>query len=265
MDAISLLTDRQLEIVQLAAEGLSDQEVADRLGLSIYTVQTHWKNIRESFDAKHRSAIIAQVLKQKQRQKSEGLSEQNQLLLIQSIENQKLLAELEATNLKLAEALAENQRLLSSQMSVTAKLVNTKSAELENLRQLSNLLGIQQVVVHEGEYGASWRKTYMSESVNAFGYTSEQWTEAEITIYDIMRPEDTARALRNLENLDGKRERCIIIYKALTADQKDILLIDFITMQPFDDHGVGRYQAFTFEITEWIELLKEAIANGMPE
>ncbi len=254
------LTSRQAEIVKLAAEGYSDQEISEKLGLSLHTVLSHWKNIRERFGNKNRAAVISNVLS-----RGSQLSEEDQLLLFQSAQIDKLNAELTQANAKLLAALAENQRLLSQQMSATAKLVNNTSAELEGLRQLDALLTKQTLVVHEGEYGASWRKTYMSGSVRAVGYTSEQWTNAEITVYDIMRPEDTARALQNLENMDGSRERCVIIYKALTADRKDLLLIDFIKMEPFDEDGVGRYHAFTFDITEWEHLLREALETGYPD
>jgi len=40
-----LLTERQLEVANLAVRGLSDREIAERLGLSPNTVHTHLGNI----------------------------------------------------------------------------------------------------------------------------------------------------------------------------------------------------------------------------
>jgi two-component system, NarL family, response regulator NreC len=44
-DTYDLLSDREREILQLIAEGNSNKEVAARLHLSVYTVETHRKNI----------------------------------------------------------------------------------------------------------------------------------------------------------------------------------------------------------------------------
>lgn len=46
-DRFELLTSREREILQLIAEGNSNKEVAARLFLSVYTVETHRKNILE--------------------------------------------------------------------------------------------------------------------------------------------------------------------------------------------------------------------------
>lgn len=47
VDTFDLLTEREREILQLYAEGLSNKEVAARLHLSLYTVETHRGNILE--------------------------------------------------------------------------------------------------------------------------------------------------------------------------------------------------------------------------
>jgi two-component system, NarL family, response regulator NreC len=46
-DRFDLLTAREREVLQLIAEGNSNKEVAGRLFLSVYTVETHRKNILE--------------------------------------------------------------------------------------------------------------------------------------------------------------------------------------------------------------------------
>jgi two-component system, NarL family, response regulator NreC len=49
-DRFELLTAREREVLQLIAEGHSNKEVAGRLFLSVYTVETHRKNILEKLD-----------------------------------------------------------------------------------------------------------------------------------------------------------------------------------------------------------------------
>ena len=46
-DSYDLLTEREREVLQLLAEGNSNKEIAGRLHLSVYTVETHRKRILE--------------------------------------------------------------------------------------------------------------------------------------------------------------------------------------------------------------------------
>lgn len=47
---IGSLTDRQLEVFRLIAEGLSAQRIADRLHISVHTVETHRENIKRKLN-----------------------------------------------------------------------------------------------------------------------------------------------------------------------------------------------------------------------
>src|SRR3984885_6072297 len=49
-DSFDLLTDREREILQLVAEGKTNKEVANRLGLSVHTVDTHRGNILQKLN-----------------------------------------------------------------------------------------------------------------------------------------------------------------------------------------------------------------------
>jgi DNA-binding NarL/FixJ family response regulator len=50
VDSFDLLTAREREILQLVAEGRANKEVAERLHLSLNTVETHRKNIAEKLN-----------------------------------------------------------------------------------------------------------------------------------------------------------------------------------------------------------------------
>jgi LuxR family transcriptional regulator, maltose regulon positive regulatory protein len=56
-----LLTDRQVEVLGLIAEGLSDQEVAQRLVLSEHTVHRHVANIYTRLGCSTRAAAVARA------------------------------------------------------------------------------------------------------------------------------------------------------------------------------------------------------------
>ncbi len=49
-DPIETLSDRQLEIFRLVGEGLAAQQIANRLGISVHTVESHRENIKRKLD-----------------------------------------------------------------------------------------------------------------------------------------------------------------------------------------------------------------------
>lgn len=52
------LTDREIEVVALVAQGLANKEIASRMFLSEHTVKDHIKNIKRKMDAASRSEIV---------------------------------------------------------------------------------------------------------------------------------------------------------------------------------------------------------------
>lgn len=57
-----LLSSQQLDILRLVAQGLTYQEVADRVSLSIRTVHYHMAQIREKLNATSRSEVVSQAM-----------------------------------------------------------------------------------------------------------------------------------------------------------------------------------------------------------
>jgi two-component system, NarL family, response regulator LiaR len=52
------LSKRELEVLQLMAQGLSNQEIASRLFLSLHTIKTHSSRIFEKMDVERRTQAI---------------------------------------------------------------------------------------------------------------------------------------------------------------------------------------------------------------
>lgn len=52
------ITTRELEILQLIAQGLSNQEIADKLFVSLNTVKTHSSNLFIKLDVKRRTQAV---------------------------------------------------------------------------------------------------------------------------------------------------------------------------------------------------------------
>lgn len=52
------LSEREMDVLLLMAEGLSNQEIADRLFISIHTVKTHSSNLFSKLHVKRRTQAI---------------------------------------------------------------------------------------------------------------------------------------------------------------------------------------------------------------
>ncbi|CAA9233618.1 MAG: hypothetical protein AVDCRST_MAG93-1000, partial [uncultured Chloroflexia bacterium] len=59
--SVEPLSERELEVLRYIAEGLTNQEIADRLYLSLNTVKVHARNIYGKLDANNRTQAIARA------------------------------------------------------------------------------------------------------------------------------------------------------------------------------------------------------------
>jgi LuxR family maltose regulon positive regulatory protein len=60
-ELIEPLSEREIEVLQLIAEGLTNQEIANRLYLSLNTVKAHTRNIYGKLDVHHRTGAVARA------------------------------------------------------------------------------------------------------------------------------------------------------------------------------------------------------------
>ena len=58
-DLIEPLSEREIEVLELVAEGLTNQEVASRLFLSQHTIKVHTRNIYGKLGVHNRTAAVA--------------------------------------------------------------------------------------------------------------------------------------------------------------------------------------------------------------
>ena len=61
-----MITPKEREVLQLIANGLSSKEIAQRLSISFYTVQTHRKNMLAKTQAKNTPELIVKIFGQAQ-------------------------------------------------------------------------------------------------------------------------------------------------------------------------------------------------------
>jgi DNA-binding CsgD family transcriptional regulator len=58
---VDRLTDRELEVYQLIGQGFSTREIADKLYISIKTVENHRAHIKEKLNLKNSLELIQQA------------------------------------------------------------------------------------------------------------------------------------------------------------------------------------------------------------
>jgi len=58
------LSVREIEIIKLIAQGLTNKEIADNLFLSVHTVNTHRKNIMQKLGLKNTASIVIYAVKE---------------------------------------------------------------------------------------------------------------------------------------------------------------------------------------------------------
>lgn len=59
---VPMITKRESEILKLIADGLTNQEIADQLFISTFTVDTHRKNLLLKFNAKNTATLVKIVV-----------------------------------------------------------------------------------------------------------------------------------------------------------------------------------------------------------
>lgn len=73
-NGLNALTHREREVLQLVAEGRSNQGVAEQLGLSIKTVQTHRAHLMRKLDAHDRTDLVRYAVSKGVVAPNEGVS-----------------------------------------------------------------------------------------------------------------------------------------------------------------------------------------------
>ena len=62
VNKVNNLTSRECQVLRFVANGLSNQEIADRLTTSVPTINSHIEHIRFKLDAKNRTHAVVKAL-----------------------------------------------------------------------------------------------------------------------------------------------------------------------------------------------------------
>lgn len=190
------LPARLLEVLTLAAEGLTDKEIAQKLGLGETTVITHWKRLRERYDLPNKASIIARHLQEE----VEPLREAHEALLYEVARRKQAELELSAVNARLSEGLDQRAQNLAHVVTTSRREGTRLLAKLRDLSFLTEALGQTSAIVSQGEMTFPFRKTMMSDEIRKYGYTPAQFTEGELGPEDLIHPDDLGEVLGAVES-----------------------------------------------------------------
>lgn len=180
---------RREEILELAANGLTDKQIASQLCVSVRTVESHWRRLREETGISNRSGLIGAALRLRLAQ--ERSSFENQIA-----ELQKSLIELRTNSSPGANHIDsqsnERSRQLHEELSTLYDQVNRLQARQIDGEILSSIVQQSSVLVYRLGYQPPHTVNYVSESVRQLGYRPDDFLGLA-TWPVLIHPDDFAR------------------------------------------------------------------------
>jgi len=105
-DMTSSLSERERQLLLLAAQGLTDVAISHRLGISLATVGTYWGRVRIKLGPMNRTELVAKFLKEQATVAMAGLKSENQHL-VDALQEQATAVEMLRTSLDMFRGLIE--------------------------------------------------------------------------------------------------------------------------------------------------------------
>jgi DNA-binding CsgD family transcriptional regulator len=251
------LTSRQREIVGLACEGCTDKQIALRLAISVETVHGHWKAIRSRLQVSSRSEAIANLLGRVNEFQRVELEQQRSKLSERLDAKNVGRRDYEAEIAQLTELTKRQAELLRTSMADSERRTAKALLRLDHLEALNDLTYQTKMLLHKGEFGASWRKFFVSESVGDYGISCDQWMDGTKSFFDIILPQYVERNVPVILGAGDGTGRVIVTYEVDTGNGVRFML-DLLTC----DEKTGTYHGVTIDITDWAPQIEQLAKNG---
>ncbi|MEA2553004.1 MAG: hypothetical protein QOJ65_1180 [Fimbriimonadaceae bacterium] len=148
--------NREAQVLSFAAEGMTDRQISQELGISLATVDTYWRRIRSKFNATSRTEAVAKALNLRS----------SSAITLAHLENDRLVSEM-LEHLVFEKALQER---LESQLSLAAERGDQLTILLEHLWRTRVLMGNLGAVMWWAQPSPPWTIDWISDSVAQWGY-----------------------------------------------------------------------------------------------
>lgn len=215
------VTGRLADVLELCSQGLTDKEIATRLGIAVATVDTHWKRIRERYGDLPRAGIIAKWIREQVETDPESAQ-------------------------KRLEALA-------TQLQTLYRKVDELQSQGPALELVEFCALGTEAIVYASDFH-SFKMLYVSPSVKHWGWEPADWMSGKVNVATEMVPEDLAmveEARRKAAEL-GKRSAAML-YRVRTPAKGIVWFLDRPTITAAHMRLPGLSIGVGIEATPWIE------------
>jgi PAS domain S-box-containing protein len=124
------LSEREQQLISLAAQGFTDAGIAHRLGISEATVNTYWGRVRIKLGPMNRTELVAMALREEGERNIAGLKAENERLLsqLEQMQGERLLTTDDALTRQLFEEAPDAIVVVSESGEIT--LCNRQADEM---------------------------------------------------------------------------------------------------------------------------------------
>jgi DNA-binding CsgD family transcriptional regulator len=221
------LSKRQREILELAAIGVPDKEIASRLGISAATVESHWKKLRERFESSSRTSIVASALNALHKDQLEKLQEELDHLLYEIACRRQAEQELRAAKERVEELMREREQFTSKKWQELAVENQQLSRRLHQVEQALSAVEASKLVVYTRTCSGAYRKLFITENISQFGVDSHEFVHGNASLPAITDSRDltfTVQAKDGAGYQDG--DSVCLVFRVRDEDGKDTWVYD---------------------------------------
>lgn len=206
------LIGRRREIIELASRGMTDKAIAVELGVTVGTVQSHWKHIRSSYGSSSRAAIVADFVVSSSGNGELCAQEELKVLRDRTSELESRVADLAALAGGAEGAESEAIRLLANQTRLLRSSLAALELQAEEMGHLCRLAEMNNVAFFRGEWGGNWRKFYVTEAIRFTGIEQADWIANRLSPLDVCLEEEVPGLLRRMGHAESSGEHAAFAY-----------------------------------------------------
>ncbi|MBL8067582.1 MAG: PAS domain-containing protein [Armatimonadetes bacterium] len=244
------MAGRGEELLHLAALGLTDKDIADRLCISVRTVEGHWRRLREQTGIPNRAGLVADAFRKQASAAKAEMAEHNGRLADQVAQLQGETARLRDSHAQLeGEARIRSARLQQEINELYTKVNQLKSQSAQQA-ELNAIVLKGSVLAFKVEAEAPFRCLFISDSVRAFGYRPTEFTDGEIPVTTLFHPEDFESAwAAALDQIQSGTHRMDRRYRLITKRGEERLVLDRCIYEEAAEGSPATLSVFAFDIT----------------
>lgn len=249
------------EILSLAANGLTDKQIADRLKISVRTVESHWRRMREDTGIPNRSGLLGSMLNQRLASEREAYEEKIATLEQKIKEFDDREVALQKIQDEFEEKVRERSRILHEELSTLYDQVTKLKARHIEGEVLNAIVLKSSVLAYRLAFEAPHQVLYLSDSVRQFGYRPDDFTGGGAPLSVLIHPEDFPNIWGEAMLEFQKGRRMVDRRYRLVARNGDIRWVFERAVLELDDNEKPESIAgFAFDITHLGTDIKQAAA-----